>query len=194
MKQLQGNQSELTDRLLQPEQPQTTINALFPLPELICAPPQPPHLPASQCQSVSSAIVSKWRHSRRLHGQHLSPGLGEASAGHLCSSPAPDCASASLHAASGSLFVTSVVVPFLSIHFCRPRYCPTRPSLEAPSSTALPKPGRVTTSTPALPESLFAEHSLSLCLLVFGTKLSKPLLIPPCPHCAPDALKHHPVI
>lgn len=66
MKQLRGNKSDLIDRLLQhtlPEQPQITINALFPLPGLICASPHPPRLPASQCQAVSPAIVSRWKPS-----------------------------------------------------------------------------------------------------------------------------------
>lgn len=64
MKQLRGNKPDLIDRLLQhtlPEQPQITINALFPLPGLICASPHPPRLHASQCQAVSSAIVSRWK-------------------------------------------------------------------------------------------------------------------------------------
>lgn len=77
MKQLQGNKSDLIDRLLQhtlPEQPQITINALFPLPALICASPHPPRFPASQCQAVSSAIVSRWKNPP-------TPGAAEAPQG-----------------------------------------------------------------------------------------------------------------
>lgn len=78
MKQIRGNKPDLIDKLLKltlPEQPQITINALFPLPGLICTSPHPPCLPASPCQAVSSAIVSGWKNPPAAGGRQGPPFL-----------------------------------------------------------------------------------------------------------------------